>query len=174
MTVSRQTPLTRAFAYAGALGFALFGIMLYAAPTSVGPFSLPTPWLAFMPVFVWAARRPTTTACVLSFCLGLAQDSLTGGPLGPWAAGFLMGYAFAASQRDALENQSTFAAWIVYAVAVASVAAGAGAVASIALGAPPALGALVWQMLVTIVLGPVVAHLFGGWRALAGSEERWA
>ncbi|MCG8443524.1 MAG: hypothetical protein MI723_17100, partial [Caulobacterales bacterium] len=42
--------------------FGLIGAGLYTLPVSIGGFTVPMPWLAFVPVFFWAAARPRLSA----------------------------------------------------------------------------------------------------------------
>jgi rod shape-determining protein MreD len=172
-------------AFFGALGFAVIGALIYAAPVGVAGFDAPMPWLPLLPVFFWGLLRPDLVRAVAAFAVGLFQDIVSGGPLGVWALTYLVAFAAIAPQRDALAGQSPSAVWIGFALFVvlaAAVAFGAGWLASRFRPDPaleglgidpatmlerdirpgPALAPLLLEAGMTALLGPLAARPLGG------------
>ena len=66
-----------------------FALIAYATPTKLldGPHLMPT-W-PLMVLFLWANMRPRFVPPFTVFFVGLAQDLLTGAPMGVWALAYL-------------------------------------------------------------------------------------
>ena len=193
MMRGRTLRLHERFAFFGALAFAIFGALFYAAPLGLGG-DLPAPWLPLIPVFFWAAMRPDLARAAAAFAVGLFQDFISGGPLGVWALTYLAAFALLATQRDALTGQAGGAIWIgfVFFVLLAGVVAfGAGWLASRfrpgmeleGLGLDPsvlserdirpgpAVAPLILEGVLTMLLAPLAAKALGGF-ARIGSIGR--
>lgn len=61
-----------------------------------------TPAFALIPLYFWAVHRPQLLPATLVFLLGLAQDLVTGGPVGLWGVVFLVTLSLTLSQRARL------------------------------------------------------------------------
>ncbi len=150
----------------GVFGFglvlAIIGILLFVAPSRIGGIDVAMPWLAAVTAYMWGALRPGIAQSIAAFALGLAQDYISGGPLGPFALGFVVIYGVAALQRDALAGQTAAAAWLGFALAVIAGAIAAWIVGWVGLGRPPGFMALASQAVLTIVVGALAARLLGG------------
>ena len=71
-----------------------------------------------MPVYFWSLVRPDLMPPGAVFFLGLAEDLLSGGPPGVWAASFLICYAFLDRQRDAFAGLASYGAILGFAAAM--------------------------------------------------------
>lgn len=154
----------------GGLVIGVIGVILWTAQARVGGVDLPMPWVILVPAYLWGALQPSVQASAASFALGLFQDLVSGGPLGPFALACLIAYSAAALQRDALAGQSRMAVWIGFAIATLSAAIGCWLVAWAGLGFRPGLSALFWQAVVTIAIAPLIARLLGGFERVAAHE----
>jgi len=171
--------------FLGGFAFAVFGVLIYAAPAHVAGIDLPMPWLALLPVFFWGVLSSDLLRGVTAFALGLFQDLISGGPLGVWASAYLIAFVAATYQREALSGQSAGAIWIGYVVIVfvAAVSAyAAGALAAQFRPAPeleglgftasalaqgdirpgPAVRPLIFEALATALIAPLAARALGG------------
>jgi rod shape-determining protein MreD len=189
MARGRTLRVHERLAFLGALAFAAFGALIYAAPVSFAGLDIPMPWLPLLPVFFWGLLRPGLPSAVTAFAVGLFQDLVSGGPLGLWALAYLVAFALVAPQRDALAGQSPGAVWIGFALFVlltGVVAYAAGLLASRFNPAPvleglglhpsvenerdirpgPALVPLALEALTTMLLGPLAARALGGFERI--------
>lgn len=144
------------------LVYGALALFVYVVPARAGVIDTPMPWLALIPIFFWGSCRPGAWESTATFVLGVAHDWLTGGPLGPFTLGFLAAYAVAAMEREALAGQSAAAAWIGFGAAAGAAGLAAWGGALLALGASPDMGALFWQIAVTVLLAPLAARPLGG------------
>jgi rod shape-determining protein MreD len=99
-------------------GFALLGAMIANFPVTFTSGVLPTPLFALMPVYFWGLLRPDLMPHWVAFAVGLAEDLLSGGPPGIWAAAFVASYAFVDRQRDSLAGLAGLGAILGFAVAL--------------------------------------------------------
>lgn len=81
---------------------ALVGVLISLIPLGLVSHWLVFPVLALTAVYFWAINQPTLLPPVLVFVIGLAQDLLSGGPIGLWAFVYLVAYAAILSQRNLL------------------------------------------------------------------------
>lgn len=167
-----RTRLQRPAGLRRGLIFGVLGVLVYSAPVRIGGFEPPMPWLALIPVFFWAAHGPSFARSAAAFGLGLAQDIVSGGPLGAWALAFMGGYALTATQREALEGQTAAAVWIGFAFCVVAAASLAALGGWVSLRQPPAMLALTAQALITALIAPAAALPLGGLGGLGRARER--
>lgn len=155
---------------AGGLLIGVIGVIIWTAQARVGPIDAPMPWIILVPAYMWGALQPSVQASVAAFALGLFQDFVGGGPLGPFALACLVAYGAGALQREALAGQSRAAVWIGFGVATFIAAAASWFTAWAGLGFPPSIGALFWQAVATVAVGPFIARLLGGFERVAAHE----
>ena len=74
---------------------------VFVSVVPVGLSGLPevTPFFALMAVYHWSIYRPELLPAPVVFVLGLAQDGLTGGPLGLFALILIVVYGLVSTQR---------------------------------------------------------------------------
>jgi len=139
---------------------ALAGAVLLALPLRLFEGLAPTPLIPLAAVFHWSARDPDRMPAPAVLAVGLAQDLLTGAPIGLYATLYLAVRWLVLSQDDFLHGRDRGALWGGFALAGAAAtvflwgAAGleAGRIASIV----PALK----QIAFTALLYPVLAAAF--------------
>ncbi len=173
-----MTPALRTFGapwvFAHRLGQAaliLTAALVDTMPLTLGGLDVPLPLIALPIVFVWAVARPGVEAYVAAFAGGLAHDVVSGGPLGVWAMGFLACAAAGVMQRPALEGQGLAPVWVSFAMAALATLVVSALCGAIALNAPPALGALMVQMALTVLAAPLAARFAGGFARAASPWE---
>jgi rod shape-determining protein MreD len=76
------------------------GVLISNIPISLTSGLVPPPLFALMPIYFWSLVRPDLMPVAAIFAIGLAEDVLSGGPPGLWAATFLICYAFLDRQRE--------------------------------------------------------------------------
>ena len=124
----------------------IIGVLIANFPVSFLGGWVPPPLLAFMPLYFWGMVRPDLMTPFWAFVLGLAEDFLSGGPPGVWAASFLAAYMLIDRQRDMLAGLSGLGAIVGFAIA-----------ALVACGTDYAISALYYWQLPS--LAPVMAEL---------------
>ena len=171
------------------LAYGVLGVLIATAPIQIGSLSVAPPWVCFAPAFALGVTRFTPLGALAAFTLGVMQDFLSGGAIGPWAAGMLAGFGVAGGRRESLNNAPWGVMWSVYVIAAGFAAATAYVTAWFALsvrGAPeidtaafsglgeairsarlhPSLPAMMAQFLMTCALAPVLLAPLGGFDRL--------
>jgi len=140
---------------------ALSLVLLSVVSLGVPDLAVVTPSFGTMAVYYWAIYRPDLLPAPAAFLIGLAQDVLGGGPTGLMALVLLLVHAVVVSQRRVFVGKSFLVGWWGFAI----VASGAGLLTWLAaaawIGALPPPAPSAYQTLLTIVLYPCVAWLFG-------------
>ena len=90
-------------------------VMVSGFPVSLFSGFFPPPLLALMPVYFWALVRPDLMPPAAVFAIGLAEDIVSCGPPGVWAATFLICYAFLDRQREAFAGLAGYGAILGFA-----------------------------------------------------------
>lgn len=80
------------------------------------------PWLPMIAVFYWALNRPDLMPPTAAFAIGLAEDILSGAPIGANAAVFVLLHAGLETQRGFLLNKPFAILWFGFAVAALAAA----------------------------------------------------
>lgn len=137
----------------------VFALLAMTAPMDLVP--VPAPDLALIAVFYWALSGPNFLPPWAVLMLGLAQDFITGAPLGFWALIYLLAYGFTLSQRVFFKGRTGFGAWVGFAIVAALTAIASWVLGSIvyARWLPPAQ--IYLQAAVTIIAYWPVAKVFG-------------
>ena len=140
---------------------------------SLAPFNFPgsaqlVPPLALMAVFHWGIYRPDLLPGPLAFILGLLQDVLSGGPLGMWAAVFLVVLVVTASQRRFFLGKMFVVEWLGFALVVPVVFLANWTIGSIYIGAIVDPGALLVPGLLAIAFYPGLSWLMSIVRRMVG------
>ena len=92
-------------------------MLAMTAPMDLLP--VPAPDIALIAVFFWALSGPNFLPPVAVLVLGLAQDFVTGTPIGFWALIYLLAYGFTLSQRVFFKGRTGLGAWIGFALVAA-------------------------------------------------------
>ncbi|MBL9095800.1 MAG: rod shape-determining protein MreD [Alphaproteobacteria bacterium] len=92
-------------------------MLAMTAPMDLLP--VPAPDIALIAVFFWALSGPNFLPPVAVLVLGLAQDFVTGTPIGFWALIYLLAYGFTLSQRVFFKGRTGFGAWVGFAIVAA-------------------------------------------------------
>ena len=135
-------------------------LLLEAAPTRIagGPDLLPQ--LPLIALYIWSIRRPGFVSPPVLLLTGLAQDLMTGAPMGVWSLAYLVAFAVArdrAADGFGAELGPTSARFAALAAVAFLIAGGAGA---FAVGAPGDIAILGAELALTVLLFPVFAWAF--------------
>ncbi|MEL7028138.1 MAG: rod shape-determining protein MreD [Pseudomonadota bacterium] len=151
---------TKIVSFVAPLLIGVLGAVVLVAPFRFFEGAAPTPLIPLIVVFFWTLYEPPALPAFSVFAIGLAQDLMTGSPVGLWAMGYLIVYAAVLSQRQFLVGRSFAATWVGF----ISAALLAGAViwigVSLIYGAFVGFGPLLLQLAVTALCNPIVARGF--------------
>jgi rod shape-determining protein MreD len=138
---------------------AILATVVLAAPLRLFGFGLPEPVFPMVLAFAWAVIRPSILGPIALLFLGLFHDLFWDGPLGLWALALICAYGLALGGRSLMAGQGgeVMAAWYAAACCLA-IGVAYVLVTMVAHQQPTILGVL-WQLLWTIGLYPVVYWL---------------
>lgn len=156
----RTTPGTSSYFWA-AFPFlsTIFCILLTMVPLGLSSAYLAPPSFALVSIYIWVLVRPSLMSPPAVFVLGLLQDLVWGGPLGLWAAVFLIAYVLTASQRQFLSGRGFGIAWAAFGIVVLVCEVLAWIIASVFYWSPMPILPILSQMLLTFALYPVFARI---------------
>lgn len=137
----------------------ILATLLLAAPFRLFGLGLPEPVFALAPAFAWAVIRPSILGPLMLLVLGLFQDLFWGGPLGIWTLALIAAYGLALSGRSLMAGQGGVVMGAWYAAACCLAYGVAYVFATITAHEQPNLFGVIWQLLWTIGLYPVVYWL---------------
>ncbi len=140
------------------LGF--FGVIILALPVRFFEGVIPTPIIPLVVVFFWSIYGPNYLPAFSVFLIGLLQDLLTGGPLGLWPAVYLVTQFIVMSQRPYFLGREQKVVWIGFALAAAGASLILWLVMSLISGVLLPAGALLFQMLATVMIYPLFGVAF--------------
>ena len=146
-------------------------VLASALPWRLPAFAEVTPALIVMAVFYWTIYRPDCLPGTATFGLGLLQDLLTGTPPGMTAFILLSVQGVVASQRSFFLSRPFLVVWWGFALVMPAVGLAGWILSSACFGAivPPL--PVVIQVVLTVLLFPVFAALFGAVRAAAAPRS---
>ena len=133
--------------------------VVLAAPFRLFGLGLPQPMFPLALAFAWAVIRPSILGPLALFVLGLFDDFFWDGPLGLWALALICAYGLALSGRSLMAGQGSVVMGAWYAAACCLGVGVAFAFASLVAHERPNLFAVLWQLLWTMALYPVVLWL---------------
>lgn len=131
-------------------------VVLANLPVSFTGGLLPAPALALAAIYFWTIMRPDLMPPAAVLAIGLAEDLLSGGPPGLWAAGFLAAYVLINRQRKILVELSGAGSLIAFTGAVLLAGATAYVLASAIYLRFVPLPPLLLESFVTVILYPLV------------------
>jgi rod shape-determining protein MreD len=138
----------------------LAGVILLAFPLRLGGGYVPTPVLPLVVVFFWTIYAPSYLPAASVFLIGLAQDFLSGGPLGLWPAVYLVTQYLVDSQRSYFLGREQRVVWIGFAFAATGAAIVLWLVMSLMTRTLLPLGGIALQMATTITVFPFFSAAF--------------
>jgi rod shape-determining protein MreD len=109
---------SRFFAAMVPFGLAMLGCLVANFPVSFTNGFLPAPLFGLMPVYFFGLMRPDLMPAGAALLAGAAEDLLSGGTPGIWAAAFVACYIFTDRQRDSLAGLASFGAILGFAAAL--------------------------------------------------------
>jgi rod shape-determining protein MreD len=133
--------------------------VLLAAPFRLFGVGLPEPMFPLCLAFAWAVIRPSILGPVALLVLGLFDDLFWDGPLGLWALALISAYGLALSGRSLMAGQGRVVMGAWYAAACCLAMGVAFVFATMVAHERPNLFAMIWQLLWTMALYPVVLWL---------------
>lgn len=134
-------------------------VVIANLPISFTAGLLPAPALALSAVFFWALLRPGLMPPAAVLVIGLAEDLLSGGPPGLWAAGFMAAYVLIDRERKMFEELNGAGMLIAFTGAVLLTATTAYLLASAIYLRLLPVAPLLLQSIATIVLFPLLERL---------------
>ncbi len=139
----------------------LLGVIFLALPMRLFEGAAPTPIIPLVVVFFWSIYAPAYMPSVSVFLIGILQDLLTGGPLGLWAAVYLVTQFVVMSQRSYFLGREQKVVWLGFALAAASASLMLWLVMSLMSGVLLPVGGLLAQMATTVLIYPLFGIAFG-------------
>lgn len=139
----------------------VFGVLILALPVRILEGVVPTPIIPLVIVFFWSIYGPNYLPAVSVFFIGLLQDLLTGGPLGLWAGVYLVAQFVVMSQRPYFLGREQKVVWLGFALVAAGASVILWLVMSLMSGVLLPAGALIFQMLATVMIYPLFGIAFG-------------
>jgi len=137
----------------------LAALLVQAAPTRLLDGITVMPTWTLMAIFLWSGMRPQFMPPIAVFAIGLAQDLLTGAPMGVWALSYLVSIAvFRFRGEDGMPRDlppvlARFAGTLLLAHGIAFAAG------SFALEQFADLRPLIIEIVATILMFPLLAFL---------------
>jgi rod shape-determining protein MreD len=139
----------------------LLGVIILALPVRLLEGFVPTPIIPLVVVFFWSIYGPDYMPPVSVFLIGFLQDLLTGGPLGLWAAVYLVTQFIVLSQRAYFLGREQKVVWIGFALAALGASVILWLVMSLMAGVLLPIRGLLYQMLATVMIYPLFGAVFG-------------
>ena len=145
-------------------------ILLAAVPSHVPGLARIMPLLALIGVYHWTAYRPDLMPARVVFAIGLFQDIVGGGPLGLYAAVFLLVHGGVVSQARFFVGKGFVVLWFGFVLMSAAAAAVAWVVTVLFHTALVDPSALFYQYLLTLGVFPILSRLFLRWHPVLVAE----
>lgn len=135
----------------------ILALVLHATPSRIteGP-----DWMPLWPLislFLWSTIRPRFIPPIVIVAVGLVQDVLTGGPMGVWAASYLLAMIIMRTRREEGGPRELFPLWLRFAGVAAITFATAWAIGSLTLGMPAQVTSILIEAAVTLAIFPLIA-----------------
>ena len=157
----RAENLLRLFKAAAPTLLGIFGVIILALPVRFFDGAVPTPIIPLVIVFFWSIYGPNYLPALSVFLIGLLQDLLTGGPLGLWAGVYLVVQFVVMSQRSYFMGREQKVVWLGFALVALGASVILWLVMSLMSGVLLPAGALLSQMLATVMIYPLFGVVFG-------------
>jgi rod shape-determining protein MreD len=138
---------------------AVCATVLLAAPFHPFGYGLPEPMFPLALAFAWAVIRPSILGPVALLILGLFDDLFWDGPLGLWPLALISAYGLALGGRPLMAGQGSVVMAVWYAAACCLALGVAFVFATMVAHEQPNLFAVLWQLMWTMALYPVVLWL---------------
>lgn len=151
-------------------GLGIVSVLVMVVPVPITGYSTVVPMLALASVFFWAVHHPRLMPPALVFFIGILQDILTGALVGTGAVVLLLVYWVVVDQRIIFYNKSFLMVWWGFMVVAMSVGFLTWTLASTFGGHlfPP--GAVIFQVLATVALYPLLTWIHHGVHRLLPAE----
>jgi rod shape-determining protein MreD len=133
--------------------------VLLAAPFHLFGFGLPEPMFPLALAFAWAVIRPSILGPVALLALGLFNDLFWDGPMGLCVLALICAYGLALGGRALMAGQGSVVMGGWYAAACCLGLGVAFVFATMVAHEQPNLFAVIWQLLWTMALYPVLLWL---------------
>jgi rod shape-determining protein MreD len=146
-------------------------VLLAAVPLHVPGLARVMPLLALIGIFHWTAYRPDLMPASAVFAIGLFQDIVGGGPVGLYAAVFLLVHIGVVARARFFVGRGFVMLWFGFALvaAVAGIAAWIGTMLfNVAVVDPRAL---FYQYLLTLGIYPVLSLVFVRWHPSLATDD---
>jgi rod shape-determining protein MreD len=135
-------------------------ILLSLVPLHISDLSPIVPALALIGVFFWSVHRPDLMPIWAVFLLGLLQDILTGGVIGPGIVGLLVAHALVVWQHRFFLAASFAVIWFAFMLVAAAALAVTWLLSCIAMMTLLDPHPVFFQYLVTLAFYPCLAWAF--------------
>lgn len=151
-------------------GLCLVFVLLSVLPIPVPGYSSVVPMLTAAAVFFWAVHHPRLLPPSIVFAIGLAQDTLSGAPIGSGAVVLLAVFGVTVSQRRFFHNRSFIQVWVGFMVVALAAAVLSWLLTVLHVGffyPPPAA---FFQYVLTVAVYPLVTWMLHGAQQLVPAE----
>lgn len=138
----------------------IFGILLLALPVRLFGGLVPTPIFPLIIVYFWSIHDPWKLPSSLVFALGLMQDALTGVPFGLWSTVYLVLQLIIQTQRSYFFGREPAVIWLGFVVAAFGAGFMVWALSSLVARTVLPVEGVVFQILVTVAVYPVLSEAF--------------
>lgn len=139
-------------------------VLLAAMPVHVPGFAQVMPLLPLVGVYHWTLYRPDLMPARAVFLIGLFHDAIGGGPIGFYAAIFLIAHGVTLSQARFFVAKGFAVLWFGFAAVAAGAAVLAWATAMLFYGTLPGVWAPLFQYALTVGVFPFLSRLFLRWQ----------
>lgn len=146
-------------------------VLLSAMPLHVPGLARIMPMLALIGVYHWTAYRPDLMPAPAVFAIGLFQDIVGGGPLGLYAAVFLLVHGGIVAQARFFVGKGFVVLWFGFALMAAAASLIAWVATMLFNAALMGPRALVYQYLLMVGVYPILSLWFLRWHSRLAAEN---
>jgi rod shape-determining protein MreD len=134
-------------------------LLISSVPLDLFHDAFPAPDLALISIYFWAMHGPGFLPPWAVFAIGVAQDLLSGTPIGLWILVYLFAYGFTLSQRIFFKGRTGIGVWLGFALVAGLTAVLAWVLGILTFQRYLDPTGLVLQGLVSIAVYPWIARL---------------
>ena len=146
-------------------------VLLAAMPLHVPGLARVMPLLPLIGIYHWTAYRPDLMPAPAVFAIGIFQDIIGGGPLGLYAAVFLLVHGGVVSQARFFVGKGFVVMWFGFALMMAAASMITWVTTMVFNMALVGPRALVYQYLLTLGTYPILSLLFLRWHSSLAAES---
>lgn len=151
-------------------GLSVIFVLVTVVPLPIPGYATIVPMLVLASVFFWAIHHPGLLPPVVVFAIGLLQDILSGALMGSSTVVFLLVYGVIVSQRTVFLNKSFLVVWFGFMMVTLGAGTLSWCFASAFSGQLISSQAMLFKVLVTMAIYPLLTWVFHGVHKLLPQE----